>query len=283
MADVFISYSQKSPEPTKALADALLRKGYDVWWDARLVPGQRFDDVIRDELDAAEAAIVIWTPESVQSKYVRAEAGTALAWDKLIPVRVAELRTEDVPGAFRGLQTVDIEDLDAIVRALNSRDIRPQERSAPKRLSMQQILEALRELDPMLPGALEAWLKECQAEGFRVVTKKSIIIKSTIPSFGEVNFGTLFPDGTVQTNYFSASAEQLRAPEIASSYLDGLALLVDGGSVKREGSSWNWRVEVYGQMPKLSALLARGDAWIKLMKAARGRLIEAAASTVGER
>jgi hypothetical protein len=37
------------------------------------------------------------------------------------------------------------------------------------------------------------------------------------------------------------------------------------------------------QLPKLSELLAKGDAWIKLIKAARGRLVEAAASTVGER
>ena len=35
--DVFISYSKKSPSPTKRLADQLNGRGYNVWWDASLL------------------------------------------------------------------------------------------------------------------------------------------------------------------------------------------------------------------------------------------------------
>ena len=65
MADVFISYSQKAVEPTKVLADQLAKRGIEVWWDARLTSGQQFDEVIREELDEARAAIVIWSSTSL--------------------------------------------------------------------------------------------------------------------------------------------------------------------------------------------------------------------------
>ena len=123
MADVFISYSQKSAEPAKALAETLKAKGIEVWWDVRLVAGQRFDDVVRDDLLKADAAIVIWTTDSVQSDYVRMEAGIAWAFDKLIPVRVAGLPPASIPTPFRSLHTDDVADIDRILRALAAKDI----------------------------------------------------------------------------------------------------------------------------------------------------------------
>ena len=100
MADVFISYSQKSAEPAKALAETLKAKGIEVWWDVRLVAGQRFDDVVRDDLLKADAAIVIWTTDSVQSDYVRMEAGIAWAFDKLIPCASPACRPPASPRRF---------------------------------------------------------------------------------------------------------------------------------------------------------------------------------------
>jgi hypothetical protein len=58
MADVFISYSQKDPEPTKALAADLEALGYTTWWDTSLLPGECFPDKIRQ-----------WRPVGKQSSY----------------------------------------------------------------------------------------------------------------------------------------------------------------------------------------------------------------------
>jgi hypothetical protein len=69
MPDVFISYAQRSREPTEVLADQLKRRGLEVWWDTNLTGGQRFNEEIRNQLEKAKAVIVIWTPESVQSPY----------------------------------------------------------------------------------------------------------------------------------------------------------------------------------------------------------------------
>jgi TIR domain len=282
MADVFISYSQKSAEPAKALADTLKAKGIDIWWDVRLVAGERFDDVIRDQLLGADAVIVIWTADSVQSTYVRMEAGIAWAFDKLIPVRVAELQPASIPGPFRDLHTDDVADIDRVLHALAAKDISPQGPSSRKNLSKEEIIQALGRLDSSLPGKVETWLRRCQEEGFRIVIKRSMMVKASIPHFAEVNFGTLYQDGTFQTNYISESSERLGDTTIAAGYLDGVANLV-GGAVRREGKSWAWRVEVFGALPKIADALAKGDEWIGLMKEARQRFIKVAAAKSLER
>lgn len=276
LADVFISYSQRSLEPTKVLAEQLKSRGIDVWWDASLTSGQRFDDVIRKELEAADAAIVIWTPESIKSQYVKIEAGIAYAWDKLITVRTADLQISDIPGPFRGLHTDLVSNIERIMIALGQMGIRAKGAAKYKKMTKEEVLSALGQLDPSLPSAVDAFLRKCQREGLRVVANRSIMIKATIPNFGEVNFGTLFPDGKLQTNYISESAERIGDETIASDYLDGLAALVDGATVRRDGKPWTWRIEVFGDLPAIAGILAREDNWIALMKTAHRRFIEMA-------
>jgi hypothetical protein len=274
MAQVFISYSQKSLEPTRVLADHLKIAGIEVWWDARLTSGQRFDDVIRQELEAADAAIVIWTPQSINSTYVKMEAGIAYAWEKLITVRTPDLPIHDLPDPFRGLHTVLVTDLEQIMIALDELGVRPKGAGRGKKLSKDEILAALGKADPALPSAVDAFLRECQREGFRIVTNKSIMIKAAIPNFGEVNFGTLFPDGKLQTNYISDVSERVGDPTIAADYLDGLAHLIDGASVRRDGNPWTWRVEVFGELPHMARVLEHSEAWLALMKEVRSRFAE---------
>ena len=57
-----------------------------MWWDAVLRSGQTFDEVIEKELRAAKAVVVLWSPRSVTSRWVRAEATLADRSDKLVPV-----------------------------------------------------------------------------------------------------------------------------------------------------------------------------------------------------
>ena len=53
MADIFISYAQKAPEPTQTLAAELAALNYSVWFDQRLLPVDTFVEVINKELDDA--------------------------------------------------------------------------------------------------------------------------------------------------------------------------------------------------------------------------------------
>jgi hypothetical protein len=277
MADVFISYSQKRAEPAETLAKQLKEKGIEVWWDTRLTSGQAFDDAIRKELDNADAAIVIWTPESVNSQYVKMEAGIAYAWEKLITVRTGDLLVEHIPEPFRGLHADVVTDVERVMIALGEKGVHPRG-STKKRLSRADVLSALGQLDPSLPARVDAFLRKCQDAGFRIDTKRSIIVKTAIPNFRNVNFGTLFTDGTFQTNYISYSSEFVGDKSIAANYLDGLAALLDGGTVCRDGESWTWRVQVFGEAPAIAKALAHGDEWIALMRTARQRFTEAAAA-----
>ena len=73
MADIFISYARRDRGIAKQLASSLTVRGYQVWWDTELVGSDDFRDVIFDELTLAKAVIVIWSENSVSSKFVRDE------------------------------------------------------------------------------------------------------------------------------------------------------------------------------------------------------------------
>jgi hypothetical protein len=87
MADIFISYSKGFAAQTEQLVQELQAKGFSVWYDTSLVPGDSFRDVIMSELAQARAAIVIWDAASVKSEWVCSEASRARARGILVPVR----------------------------------------------------------------------------------------------------------------------------------------------------------------------------------------------------
>ena len=118
MADIFISYSKASQALTEQLAKELQAKGFTVWYDASLVPGDSFGDVIMSELANARAAIVIWDSASVKSEWVRSEASRARAHRILIPVRAEGIRSHDIPPPFDSLHTELLSNRGAIDAAL---------------------------------------------------------------------------------------------------------------------------------------------------------------------
>lgn len=84
--DIFISYCRDDRPAAQHFAACLAQEGFSVWWDAVLRSGQTFDEVIEKELRAAKAVVVLWSPRSVSSRWVRAEATLADRSDKLVPV-----------------------------------------------------------------------------------------------------------------------------------------------------------------------------------------------------
>ena len=84
--DIFISYSREERPAARHFAESFGREGFAVWWDAALRSGETFDEVIERELRAARAVVVLWSPRSVASRWVRAEATLADRANKLVPV-----------------------------------------------------------------------------------------------------------------------------------------------------------------------------------------------------
>lgn len=103
MAQIFISYSRADRTVASQLADRLTETGYDVWWDAELVGGSRFDDEIKRVLREAPAAIILWSENSARSDWVRAEANMAREQGTAIPVLIDEVRRDELPIPFQQL------------------------------------------------------------------------------------------------------------------------------------------------------------------------------------
>ena len=106
MADVFVSYARSDKARVAPLVAAIEAKGWSVWWDPEITPGQQFDDQIEAEIDAARAVLVIWTPTSVASRWVRGEAREAAERGILVPVRFDQAR---LPMDVRAIHTTDID------------------------------------------------------------------------------------------------------------------------------------------------------------------------------
>lgn len=109
MSDIFISYAREDKETAKQFANALEEQGYSVWWDRVIPVGRVFDDVIEEALDDSKCVVVLWSKESVASKWVKTEAGEGEARGILIPVLIDKVKT---PLAFRRIQTADMVDWD---------------------------------------------------------------------------------------------------------------------------------------------------------------------------
>ena len=106
MADVFVSYARSDKARVAPLVAAIVAKGWTVWWDPEITPGQEFDDQIDAEIDAAKAVMVVWTPTSVASRWVRGEAREAADGNKLVPVRFDKAR---LPMDVRAIHTTDLD------------------------------------------------------------------------------------------------------------------------------------------------------------------------------
>jgi hypothetical protein len=102
MNDIFISYANTDRAVAQQLADALEALGWSVWWDREIPFGKAFDQVIEQELNAARCVIVLWSKESVQSRWVKTEAAVAADRDRLIPVLIDDVA---IPLEFRRIQT----------------------------------------------------------------------------------------------------------------------------------------------------------------------------------
>lgn len=83
--DIFISYARQDRPAARIFAECFVEEGFSVWWDASLHSGETFDEVIEQRLRDASAVVVLWSPRSVGSRWVRAEATLADRRNKLAP------------------------------------------------------------------------------------------------------------------------------------------------------------------------------------------------------
>jgi len=106
LTDIFVSYSRQDKTRVAPLVAALEAVGWSVWWDPSIAPGEEFDALISKELETAKTLVVIWTPNSVDSRWVRGEARDAADRGVLFPVRFDNAK---LPIDFRAVHTTDLD------------------------------------------------------------------------------------------------------------------------------------------------------------------------------
>lgn len=131
MAQYFISYSRKNQAIVERLRQDLQNAGIDIWIDnVGLQPGTPdWDEALRDAIKASEAVILVASPDSRRSAYVRDEIALAKGANKPIyPVWVdGDDWMDTVPMGLGSTQNVDLRDdnyatnLTSLIGALNGK------------------------------------------------------------------------------------------------------------------------------------------------------------------
>lgn len=113
MSDIFISYAHADREIARNLASTLESLGWQVWWDRTILAGETFDELIEKALDNARCVIVMWSADSIASRWVRTEAEEAARRNVLVPILIEQVK---IPLAFRRIQAENMSGWDGTVQ-----------------------------------------------------------------------------------------------------------------------------------------------------------------------
>ena len=105
MAGVFLSYDREDLPRARSLALALGKAGHAVWWDRNIKGGAQYSKEIEQALQRAEAVVVLWSRNSIDSAWVRDEAAAARDAGRLVPARLDQ---SEPPLGFRQYHTIDL-------------------------------------------------------------------------------------------------------------------------------------------------------------------------------
>jgi formylglycine-generating enzyme required for sulfatase activity len=105
MSHVFLSYKKADFTIADRVVGALRAHGLSVWWDESLTARSAWDAELEREIAAAATVVVLWTPRSVESDWVRTEAHYGQDHGKLVPVMMEPCT---IPLAFMLRQTVNL-------------------------------------------------------------------------------------------------------------------------------------------------------------------------------
>ena len=110
--EIFLSHSSQDQAFAIQVADTLNRHGLPVWYSpTNIIGAQQWLDEIGTALERCDWFIVILSPYSIKSKWVRYEFNAALLEDrfngKIVPVRYAPCPEKELSWLLPQLQIVD--------------------------------------------------------------------------------------------------------------------------------------------------------------------------------
>jgi hypothetical protein len=123
---VFISHAQADKLLAKRVADTLRASGLRVWLDEeQILPGDNWGDQVGQALRESDAMVVLVTPNSTSSSYLKHELGYALGNEgykgRVVTVLAGspkELAASDFPWILKRFPTVHLGETDNEPEAL---------------------------------------------------------------------------------------------------------------------------------------------------------------------
>lgn len=124
--------------------------------------------------------------------------------------------------------------------------------------------------------SLREFIKRLECLGIRPSVKKAIVLRYSDRVLGNLNFGTIYSDGSLNFNYICDSAESHGDLSIGEDYLHGMAGIIPEWVVVKRGYPWTWtvRADQEGTWLSIEDALNHSDAWFKLIKKTLDRFKE---------
>ena len=104
MSSVFISYAREDEAHARKIAEQFKQENWLVWTDQEIPPGETWAEVIGTSLEDAACVVVLWTPNSVVSQWVKKEARSGMYRQLLVPVL---MEPTTIPQEFEHIEAAD--------------------------------------------------------------------------------------------------------------------------------------------------------------------------------
>jgi hypothetical protein len=106
--DIFVSYAARRRNTVLPIKDALVEKGYTVFFDFEsLSAGDEFADIIDSRLKRAGVVVACWSHESFKSRWCKSEWRVGLNKNILLPLAIDEITFDEIPTEFNGVHYID--------------------------------------------------------------------------------------------------------------------------------------------------------------------------------
>ena len=116
---VFLSHSTRDLWISERLKEKIEEIGVEVWLDAFDLPGGRnVKERIKEGMRSSTECLILLSPASRESDWVKHEAGLADAFGKPTTLVLLHVVDDDVPDPLRDLKFFDINEFPAYVRHL---------------------------------------------------------------------------------------------------------------------------------------------------------------------
>jgi ABC-type multidrug transport system ATPase subunit len=106
--NVFLAYSRADQIRARPVITGLERLGFSVWWDVESIPvGVDWERFLTDQVAVAQCVVVLWSRNSVQSRWVLYEAEFTVRRNVLVPAFIEEVELSSMFNRFNTARLVN--------------------------------------------------------------------------------------------------------------------------------------------------------------------------------